>query len=47
MWLLPEESLGGIRSLLEDRFTLLFNSLNVVNTAELVAGFVVGPSIRS
>lgn len=47
MWLLPEESLGGIRSLLEDRFTLLFNSLNVVNTAELVAGFVAGPSIRS
>ena len=47
MWLIPVESLERIRDLLEDRFTLLFRSLNVVNTTELVARFVNRPSILS
>jgi hypothetical protein len=47
MWLLPEENIDGIRDLLEDRFTLLFHSLNVINTTELVARFVTSPSIPS
>jgi fructose/tagatose bisphosphate aldolase len=47
MWLLPEEILNGIRDMLEDRFTLLFHSLNVVNTTELVARFVTNLSLLS
>ena len=47
IWLLPEESLNGIRDLLEDRFSLLFHSLSVVNTTELVSRFVTRPSIPS
>jgi hypothetical protein len=39
-WSLPEESLAGIRQTLEDRFSLLFQKLNVVDTVGLVRRFV-------
>jgi fructose/tagatose bisphosphate aldolase len=32
MWAIPEENLAAIRDALEERFTLLFRKLNVVNT---------------
>jgi len=32
MWSIPEENLAAIRDALEERFTLLFRKLNVVNT---------------
>ncbi|MGB2583824.1 MAG: class II fructose-bisphosphate aldolase [Dehalococcoidia bacterium] len=32
MWSLPEENLGGIMDALEERFSLIFRKLNVVNT---------------
>jgi len=40
MWSLPEENLDGLRETLEERFSLLFRKLNVVETEELVARFV-------
>jgi fructose/tagatose bisphosphate aldolase len=39
-WNLPEESLSGIGQTLEDRFSLLFQKLNVVDTVDLVRRFV-------
>lgn len=45
MWSLPEKNLGGLRSTLEDRFSLIFRKLNVVDTADLVSRFVAsGPA---
>jgi fructose/tagatose bisphosphate aldolase len=41
MWNLPQESLAGIGQILEDRFSLLFGKLNVVDTVDLVKRFVV------
>jgi fructose/tagatose bisphosphate aldolase len=41
LWQLPEENLKGIRSELEQRFTLLFHKLKVTNTMDLVNRFVV------
>jgi fructose/tagatose bisphosphate aldolase len=40
MWKMPEENLGAIREELQDRFTLLFHKLKVVNTVDLVNKFV-------
>jgi fructose/tagatose bisphosphate aldolase len=42
MWNLPQESLAGIGQILEDRFSLLFQKLDVVETVDLVKRFVVG-----
>jgi len=41
MWSLPEENLRGIGETLENRFSLLFQRLNVVETVDLVSKFVV------
>jgi len=41
IWSLPEENLSGIRETLENRFSLLFQRLNVVETVDLVSRFVV------
>jgi fructose/tagatose bisphosphate aldolase len=40
LWNLPEDSLAGIAQTLEDRFSLLFQKLNVVDTVDLVGRFV-------
>ena len=45
MWHMPEENLAGIRAALEERFTLLFQKLGVVDTVGLVNQFVVQPSV--
>ncbi|MBI2908817.1 MAG: class II fructose-bisphosphate aldolase [Chloroflexi bacterium] len=42
LWDLPRESLEAIGQELEDRFALLFQKLNVVDTVELVERYVVG-----
>ncbi|MFC1982329.1 class II fructose-bisphosphate aldolase [Chloroflexota bacterium] len=44
MWSLPEDNLGQIGEELEERFSLLFQKLNVVGTADLVDKFVVQKS---
>jgi fructose/tagatose bisphosphate aldolase len=41
MWSLPADNLKGIAETLEERFALLFQKLNVVNTVELVKKYVV------
>jgi len=41
MWSLPEENLKGVREMLENRFSLLFQRLNVVETVDLVSKFAV------
>ncbi len=41
MWNLPEENLKEIGEMLENRFSLLFQKLNVVGTVDLVGKFVV------
>jgi fructose/tagatose bisphosphate aldolase len=41
MWSLPEGNLRGIREELENRFSLLFQKLNVIGTRSLVSRFVV------
>ena len=40
MWGLPEENLDGVRETLEERFSLLFQKLNVVETVDLISRFV-------
>ena len=40
MWSLPAENLKGIGAKLEERFSQLFQKLNVVNTVELVKKYV-------
>jgi len=40
MWGLPEENLDGLRETLEERFSLLFQKLNVVETVDLISRFV-------
>ncbi len=40
MWSLPEKNLKGIGETLEERFSLLFRKLNVIETDDLVARFV-------
>ena len=44
IWSLPEENIGEIRETLENRFSLLFQRLNVVETVDLVSKFVVDSS---
>lgn len=44
MWNLPEPNLEEITKVLENRFSLIFHKLNVVNTADLVNRFVVNYS---
>ena len=44
MWNLPEPNLGGLMRELEERFSLIFQKLNVVNTDDLVSRFVVNSS---
>lgn len=41
MWGLPESNLKGIRDELENRFSLLFEKLNVIGTKDLIDKFVV------
>ena len=41
MWNIPENHLAGIGQVLEERFSLLFRKLNVVDTVDLVNLFVV------
>ena len=41
MWCLPEENLRGIREMLENRFSLIFQRLNVADTVDLVSRFIV------
>ena len=40
MWDLPENTLAAIGEELEERFTLLFNKLNVTDTVSLVKKYV-------
>ncbi len=47
MWTLPPENLHKIGELLEERFSLIFQKLNVVNTVDLVNKFVVSASSSS
>jgi hypothetical protein len=44
LWHLPEKALTEIGNTLENRFSLLFRELNVIETAELVATFVRTPT---
>lgn len=44
IWSLPKENLGKIRETLENRFSLLFRKLNVVETVDLVNKYVVNSS---
>jgi len=44
MWSMDPDSLAGIGLTLENRFSLLFQKLNVVGTADLVSRFVAGPA---
>lgn len=44
IWSIPEENLKGIGETLENRFSLLFQRLNVVETVDLVSKFVVNSS---
>ncbi len=44
IWSLPKENLRGIRGTLENRFSFLFQRLNVVETVDLVSKFVVNSS---
>jgi fructose/tagatose bisphosphate aldolase len=44
MWTIPEENLAGLRNELEERFTLLFKKLDVLNTVELVNKYVDHPT---
>ena len=37
MWSLPQKNLDGLREALEERFSLMFRELNVVDTADIVA----------
>jgi len=41
VWSMPNENLGKIGEALEDRFSMLFRKLNVVNSVDLVNKFVV------
>ncbi len=41
MWNIPEDRLAGMRQILEERFSLLFRKLNVVDTVDLVNLFTV------
>lgn len=40
MWSLPEENLDGVMETLEERFSLLFQKLDVVETVDLISRFV-------
>ena len=42
-WHLPEENMAGIMQELEDQFTMVFKSLNAVNTVDLVNKFITRP----
>ena len=43
LWHLPESNLNEIMKELENRFSLIFQKLNVVNTTELVKEYVTSP----
>ncbi len=47
MWNLPAENLSGIGSELEDRFTLIFKKLNMLDTVDLVQKYVANTSIKA
>jgi fructose/tagatose bisphosphate aldolase len=40
LWLLPEDSMRKIQETLQERFSLLFSKLNVVDTVDLIRKFV-------
>jgi fructose/tagatose bisphosphate aldolase len=40
MWKLPEKNLDGLREVLEERFSMLFGKLNVIDTKQLVAKYI-------
>ncbi len=44
MWHLPEPNLRGIMGALENRFSLIFQKLNVTNTTDLVKKYIVNSS---
>jgi fructose/tagatose bisphosphate aldolase len=44
LWNLPEQNLRGLMGALEERFSLIFQKLNVANTVDLVNRFVVDSS---
>jgi fructose/tagatose bisphosphate aldolase len=44
MWNLPQQNLTGLAKELENRFSLIFQKLNVVDTVDLVNRFVVNSS---
>jgi fructose/tagatose bisphosphate aldolase len=43
LWGLPDKALGAIGGELEERFSMIFKSLNVVNTVELVNKYISQP----
>lgn len=45
LWNIPEPSLGKIMAELQDRLSLMFHKLNVVNTADLVRKYVTVSSV--
>ena len=47
MWSLPQENLNGIGEALENRFSLLFQRLNVIQTVALINKFVANPTKNS
>jgi fructose/tagatose bisphosphate aldolase len=44
LWDIPAPALAKIMAELEDRFTLMFHKLNVVNTRELIRKYITGPA---
>jgi fructose/tagatose bisphosphate aldolase len=46
LWHLPESNLRAVMTELENRFSLIFHKLNVVNTDKLVRKYISGPSGR-
>lgn len=42
-WHLPEENMAGIMQELEDQFTMVFRSLNAVDTVDLVSKYISKP----
>jgi fructose/tagatose bisphosphate aldolase len=44
LWHIPTQNLNEIMKELEDRFSLIFHKLNVIDTTELVSKYVTNPS---
>jgi hypothetical protein len=47
MWSIPKKNIDGLGYALEDRFSLIFRRLNVVDTADLIDRFVVGAPVSA